>query len=412
MKWKERVFLLLLLCAITILMYYRGTLKSKRLPLTKSEDSVIFKEKRNTFALELDDDHNNWLSMHPWDVWQEMVTDREITDRSEKFVHMILKAMSGSKILSADVGYKGTQLKARLYLDGPEKQVVVFKPKRYERDKVLGGTPYEGYDRHNAEIAAFHLDRLLGFNRAPPAAGRIINLNTEVLPVCKNKLRKTFFTDGSNICFYGVCMYCRKEEPACGKGEQMEGSLTLWLPAKWKVAKMRHPWQRTYRDKKARWEVDMNYCESVVRKVPYNKGPRLLDIMDTSIFDFLIGNADRHHYEYLQKGGNHGMLLHIDNGKSFGNPHVDETSILAPLYQCCRLRKSTYARLQTFSTDSNDPTSLSVLLTRMLRRDPIYPILTKDHLEAIDRRLHKTLDVLKTCFQKKGIDHVLYDEHF
>lgn len=77
-----------------------------------------------------------------------------------------------------------------------------------------------------------------------------------------------------------------------------------------------------------------------------------------------------------------------------------------------RLRKSTYARLQTFSTDSNDPTSLSVLLTRMLRRDPIYPILTKDHLEAIDRRLHKTLDVLKTCFQKKGIDHVLYDEHF
>ena len=38
-----------------------------------------------------------------------------------------------------------------------------------------------------------------------------------------------------------------------------------------------------------RWEVDSSYCESVVTRPPYNNGPRLLDIMDTAIFDFLIG---------------------------------------------------------------------------------------------------------------------------
>ena len=34
-------------------------------------------------------------------------------------------------------------------------------PFRYKRDEIIEGTPYAGYDRHNGEIAAFHLDRYL-----------------------------------------------------------------------------------------------------------------------------------------------------------------------------------------------------------------------------------------------------------
>jgi len=30
---------------------------------------------------------------------------------------------------------------------------------RYSRDHVVEGKPYEGHDRHNAEIMAFHLSR-------------------------------------------------------------------------------------------------------------------------------------------------------------------------------------------------------------------------------------------------------------
>lgn len=29
---------------------------------------------------------------------------------------------------------------------------------RYERDYVIPGEPYAGFDRHNGEIAGFHLD--------------------------------------------------------------------------------------------------------------------------------------------------------------------------------------------------------------------------------------------------------------
>ena len=29
---------------------------------------------------------------------------------------------------------------------------------RYNREEIIGGNPYAGFDRHNGEIAGFHLD--------------------------------------------------------------------------------------------------------------------------------------------------------------------------------------------------------------------------------------------------------------
>lgn len=57
---------------------------------------------------------------------------------------------------------------------------------------------------------------------------------------------------------------------------------------------------------------------------------RLLEMVDTAIFDFFIQNGDRHHYETLD-----GKILLIDNGKGLGNPYEHHIDILAPLYQCC-----------------------------------------------------------------------------
>ncbi|MEQ2188056.1 hypothetical protein GOODEAATRI_011047 [Goodea atripinnis] len=48
---------------------------------------------------------------------------------------------------------------------------------------------------------------------------------------------------------------------------------------------------------------------------PYDAGPRLLDVIDTAVFDYLIGNADRHHYESFQDDGGASMLILLDNAK-------------------------------------------------------------------------------------------------
>lgn len=62
---------------------------------------------------------------------------------------------------------------------------------------------------------------------------------------------------------------------------------------------------------------------------------RLLDLVDTAVFDFLMDNGDRHHYELAQNNFHNPAVLLLDNGKSLANPDIDHIDILAPLYQCC-----------------------------------------------------------------------------
>lgn len=140
-------------------------------------------------------------------------------------------------------------------------------------------------------------------------------------------------------------------------------------------------------------------------RAPYKKGPRLLDIMDTTVLDYLMGNADRHHYETVDADGDNGRLLHLDNGKSFRDPSKDEASILAPLEQCCRIRNSTWNRLLFLTSQG-----LSHVLDQLLRTDPIYPILTRPHLQSIDRRHRTLIDVINKCIKQLGASSVIIND--
>lgn len=62
-----------------------------------------------------------------------------------------------------------------------------------------------------------------------------------------------------------------------------------------------HPWNRTYVfSEVAPWEKDKDYCESIKNMAPFDTGNLLMELIEMSIFDFLIGNQDRHNYQRFE----------------------------------------------------------------------------------------------------------------
>ncbi|XP_039630881.1 extracellular serine/threonine protein kinase FAM20C-like [Polypterus senegalus] len=353
------------------------------------------------------DSYPNWLKFHIG------INRYELYSRDSIVIESLLKDLVLQKIVSVAMKSGGTQLK--LIMTFQNYGQALFKPMKQTREQE---TPpdffyFSDFERHNAEIAAFHLDRILDFRRVPPVAGRLVNMTKEIRDVTRDKkLWRTFFiSPANNICFYGECSYyCSTEHALCGKPDQIEGSLAAFLPdlALAKRKTWRNPWRRSYhKRKKAEWEVDPDYCEEVKQTPPYDSGTRLLDIMDMTIFDFLMGNMDRHHYETFEKFGNETFIIHLDNGRGFGKYSHDETSILVPLSQCCRIRKSTHLRLQLLAKEEF---KLSDLLEESLLQDRLSPILYRPHLEAMDRRLRIILRVLNDCIEKDGYSNVVEND--
>ncbi|XP_076154525.1 extracellular serine/threonine protein kinase FAM20C [Alosa pseudoharengus] len=353
------------------------------------------------------DAYPNWLRFHIG------INRYELYSRHNPVIDAMLKDLVSQRITSVAMKSGGTQLK--LIMTFQNYGQALFKPMKQTREQE---TPpdffyFSDFERHNAEIAAYHLDRILDFRRVPPVAGRLVNMTKEIRDVTRDKkLWRTFFiSPANNVCFYGECSYyCSTEHALCGKPDQIEGSLAAFLPdlALAKRKTWRNPWRRSYhKRKKAEWEVDPDYCEEVKQTPPYDSGTRLLDIIDMTIFDFLMGNMDRHHYETFEKFGNETFIIHLDNGRGFGKHSHDEVSILVPLSQCCRVKKSTHLRLQLLAKEEY---KLSTLMEESLRRDRLAPILIRPHLDAMDRRLRLVLQVLSDCIEKEGYANVVEDD--
>uniref|UniRef100_A0A2H8TM19 Dentin matrix protein 4 n=1 Tax=Melanaphis sacchari TaxID=742174 RepID=A0A2H8TM19_9HEMI len=332
-------------------------------------------------------------------VFHSRISKREMYPKNDTYVPFILKTMSVSPILSVAQKEGGTQLKLVIEFVNGDK--ALMKPMRFTREQqtLPNHFYFTDYERHNAEIAAFHLDRILGFRRAMPVSGRLVNITSELMAqVTASDLLKTFFVSpDKNVCFHGQCSYyCDTSHAICGNPDMLEGSFAAYLPTQEVLERKtwRHPWRRSYhKRRKAKWETDPNYCE-LVRNVPaYNSGRRMLDIMDLSVFDFLMGNMDRHHYETFTLFGNDSFPIHLDHGRAFGKAFHDEMSILAPIIQCCHIRKSTLETLLRF----HNVKKLSEHMRESLADDPLSPILWEPHLIAIDRRVGLVLQKVREC---------------
>ena len=94
----------------------------------------------------------------------------------------------------------------------------------------------------------------------------------------------------------------------------------------------------------------------------------------------------------------------------FGKANEDEFSILAPLRQCCQIRKSTFIKLAKLYIG---PERLSELLDNSMKADPVYPILLQGHLNALDRRVVHILKHVADCVDKaKSIHAVIISDPY
>ncbi|XP_043862218.1 extracellular serine/threonine protein CG31145 isoform X2 [Drosophila santomea] len=334
--------------------------------------------------------------------FQLRITKKELYGEQDTLVDAVLRDMIKLPIQHVVQKEGGTQLK--LIIEYPNDIKALMKPMRFPREQqtLPNHFYFTDYERHNAEIAAFHLDRILGFRRAMPVAGRTLNITTEIYQLAEENLLKTFFVSPSlNLCFHGKCSYyCDTSHAICGNPDMLEGSFAAFLPnfESGNRKLWRHPWRRSYhKRKKAQWETDANYCALVRDIPPYDDGRRLYDLMDMAVFDFLTGNMDRHHYETFKVYGNETFPLHLDHGRGFGRPFHDELSILAPVLQCCLIRKSTLIKLLEFH---NGPKTLSQLMSESLGQDPVSPVLWQPHLDALDRRTGIILQSIRDCIKR------------
>ncbi|KAB5526116.1 hypothetical protein PHYPO_G00148050 [Pangasianodon hypophthalmus] len=291
--------------------------------------------------------HPPWLRFHlgisRWQLYQHRDTN----------LPALLEQLSTHRIISAVQKTGGTQLK--LVITFSNYGQALFKPMKQERYEETNVNLYyfSDFERHNAEIAAFHLDRILGFRRVPPVVGRLVDVIKEIKDITSDhKLARTFFNSPvGNSCFYGQCSYyCSTEHAVCGRPRALEGSLAAMLPdlslsprRSW-----RNPWRRSYSRSK--------------------------------------------------------LAL-------FGRYSKDEPSILTPLVQCCRIRRSTLLRLHLLSSPQY---RLSDVMRASLSQDPlaaVAPLLTEPHLSALDRRLAAVLQSVQRCLLQHQHHHdVIYDD--
>lgn len=323
------------------------------------------------------------------------------------------KALNGYCDCSKVVKPSGVHLKLSLRFSDCGK--AMFKPMRQTREEE---TPedffyFVDFQRHNAEIAAFHLDRILDFRRVPPVVGRSINVTKEIREVAINEeLESVFFiSPAKNVCFFARCPYtCKSEYAVCGNPHLLEGSLSAFLPSLKLAPRVAipNPWIRSYTfTGKMDWETNPSYCSEVKKNPIYNTGKRLLNIIDMAVFDFLIGNKDRHHFEVFTNFGDDAFLIHLDNARGFGKHSEDDIAILAPLSQCCMIKNSTLLKLQLLSLPDY---KLSDVMRESLLQDLLAPVLTEPHLQALNRRILQVLNVVQDCIKTFGEKNVIADD--
>ncbi len=215
---------------------------------------------------------------------------------------------------------------------------------------------------YRAEIAAYHLDRLLGFGRTAAVAGRRVGLAW---------LRQSLAASGADAAWLA-----RFDKEVRAHDGRVAGAVVAWHSGRLVPIEPPHGWTTS-------------------------DNPRVPEWSDMVVFDFLIDNTDRYSGGNVLSLGKGGRLIFLDNAAGFTDARMKAGwslgKMLAPL---CRFRRKTIAALRAAA-------HLGARLEASLARDPLAPVLAKGHFAALDARVAKLLAHVDACIAEQGESAVL-----
>jgi hypothetical protein len=231
---------------------------------------------------------------------------------------------------------------------------------------------------YRGEIAAYHLDRIVGFARTAAVVGRSVGYPHLIDQLEATNAEPDFIER------------VKHEVPV--RDGRVAGAMIAWHAGRLSSAEPPKGWTDGLRSRDP---------------VPEEVAKRLPEWSDLVVFDFLIDNTDR------WSGGNvlclgGGPLIFLDNASSFApwRSARGETT-LARLSPICRFRRATVDALRALGPTVPPEVRLSARMERSLANDPLAPVLGKKQLAALDERVARLLEHVDTCVAELGAEIAL-----
>ncbi|GIY60753.1 hypothetical protein CEXT_718521 [Caerostris extrusa] len=175
---------------------------------------------------------------------------------------------------------RGTQLKLIVtYEDGSE---AMLKPMRFDRSRETDPNHFyfTDFERHNSEIAAFHLDR-----RCPPIVGRKIQIRSELFRKSRSTIEENVLYISSQQCLLPRALQVLlRHQPrhlwqSRHRGGEPGRHASRHFPDG-EEALEESPWRRSHKKREGgAWQKDDSYCQKATWIVITMKLSNLLEMI-------------------------------------------------------------------------------------------------------------------------------------
>ncbi len=225
-----------------------------------------------------------------------------------------------------------------------------------------------------AEIAGYHVDRIVGFGRTAAVVGRLFAVSD---------LRAALVASGADKTFLE-----RVDSRLVVNGGNVAAAMVAWHTAPLVEENAAPEWAKVLETKDV-------IAADVLSKVT--------EWSDLVVFDFLIDNPDRYSGGNVLRLGQGGALVFLDQGAAFGkNRREQKLTTMDRLEKVCRFRKAVLESVAALGKASKKGESLGELLQKSLLKDPLSPVLNEAQIAGVTERMVGLSEHIRKCKSKVG----------